>query len=257
MGEVTRIGWTDGTFNGWWGCTKVGPGCDFCYAERDAKRYGYSWGQGALRRFFSEKHWNEPLRWNRKAKEAGKRMKVFCASMADILDNEVEQKHRDRLWALSQECDWIDWQFLTKRIGNAKKMFPREWTRGEFPKNIWLGATVVTQAEADRDVPKLLALNAAIRWLSIEPLIAPVKLKQAWLDLQGKNEFDILPGIDWVIVGGESGVKPRPFELSWMEEIIRACKSCCVAVFVKQDFGPKPGKQGRIPEELWIQEFPK
>jgi protein gp37 len=290
MGEVSRIGWTDGTFNPWWGCTEVsreetgGGGCDNCYAREFAKRYGWPWGQGAPRRFFGDKHWLEPVKWNRKAKEAGKRMKVFCASMADILDNEFDQAHRERLWALSQECDWIDWQFLTKRIGNAKAMFPAEWVRNGFPKNIWMGITVVNQEEADRDIGKLLELAARVRWISAEPLLGPVDFtklptsnrighrdalrglfKSMPANVMSRDkvvgsaliDVDVGGKIDWVVVGGESGVKPRDFQISWLDRIVNDCRAAGVSVYVKQDSGYKPGQQGRIPDELWIHEFPE
>src|SRR5258706_450821 len=100
MGERTDISWTDHTFNPWWGCTKVGPGCDHCYAEALALRFGTRWGVGQPRRFFGDKHWNEPRRWHKKALAVGNRRRVFCASMADVFDNEVEQEHRERLWSL-------------------------------------------------------------------------------------------------------------------------------------------------------------
>lgn len=233
MGEVSKIAWTDATFNPWWGCTKVSPGCDNCYAERDANRYGSKvWGLHVPRRYFGDKHWQDPIRWNKKAKAAGKRMKVFCASMADILDNEVPQEVRERLWELIVECDWLDWQLLTKRIGNARAMLPHQWYGiGELPQHVWFGISVVNQAEADRDIPKLQELTGLL-WLSVEPQLGPIDL--AYAAFNGCDSLQSLPGISWVVVGGESGSKARPFELDWARSIIAQCKTAGIACFVKQ-----------------------
>src|SRR5271167_714272 len=118
MGEKTAISWTDHTFNPWWGCTRVSPGCVNCYAETFDKRVfgaeGVHWGPGKPRRTFGDKHWNEPLRWNKKAREAGVYRKVFCASMADIFDVEAPTGERERLWDLIRSTDCLIWQLLTK-----------------------------------------------------------------------------------------------------------------------------------------------
>lgn len=279
MGEQTKISWCDHSFNPWWGCTNVGPGCDNCYAERDAKRYGYEWGQRVPRRFFGDKHWNEPLKWNEKAKREGKKKKVFCASMADWADNEVEQDHRDRLFALIKKTDWLIWQLLTKRIGNAEKMLPEDWGSGY--ENVWFGITVVNQEEADRDIPKLLKIPARVRWLSIEPQIGAVDLMAVMTgDGDGPSRELIWigqgAGIDWVVIGGESGSKNivRPFDFQWARDGIRQCREAGVACFVKQ-LGSHPistrvyervrlgikdykgADPSEWPEDLRVQEFPK
>ena len=102
MAKNSKIEWTDHTFNPWWGCTKISPGCDFCYAEAWAHRLGaVTWGAHAARRFLSDAHWKEPLRWNRDAAKAGQRRRVFCASMADVFENRPElAMWRDKLWEL-------------------------------------------------------------------------------------------------------------------------------------------------------------
>lgn len=173
MAENSKIEWTDHTFNPWWGCTKVGPGCDHCYAEAlDNRTGGTHWGASAPRR--RTKDWSGPRRWNKHAGnyEAlhGRRQRVFCASMADVFDNEVPDQWRADLWQLIRECPRLEWQIVTKRIGNAAKMLPADWP---FP-HVGLLATVVNQAEADRDIPKLLATPAAWRGISAEPLLGPV-----------------------------------------------------------------------------------
>src|SRR5690348_1510361 len=107
----TSIAWTRHTFNPWWGCTKVSPGCTNCYAESMDKRIGGDhWGVHAERRFFGEAHWRQPLLWNAEAKHLGERHRVFCASMADIFEDRDDLvPHRDRLWSLIQACDSLDW----------------------------------------------------------------------------------------------------------------------------------------------------
>lgn len=192
MSDTTVIEWTatrlpDGTvlpgytFNPWTGCTKISPACDNCYAESWAKRSGLvKWGAHEARRRTSAANWEKPLKWNRQAGEAGIRRKVFCASLADVFDNHrsIQPAWRDDLWALIRATPHLDWLLLTKRPGNISRMLPPDWGDG-YP-NVWLGCTIANQEEADRDIPKLLAIPAAIRFISAEPLLGPVDLGR-WL----------------------------------------------------------------------------
>lgn len=254
MAEQTSIAWTDSTFNPWLGCTKVGPGCDACYAEaEDARRkWGGAthWGAGVPRHRTSAAYWRNPFKWDAKAAKTGERWLVFCASLADVFDNEVPDEWRADLWRLIRATPNLTWQILTKRIGNAERM----WPGGDY-QNVWIGATVVNQEEADRDIPKLRTLPVAVRFLSVEPM-----LEQFDLCLMPGEEVSIKCGSDrgihWVIVGGESGPKRRPFEIAWLRSVVEQCRAASVPVFVKQDAGPKPGHRGRIPDDLWIKEFP-
>lgn len=229
MSDATAIEWTDATFNPWWGCTKVGPGCDHCYAETLAGRFGTQWGVGAKRREFGDKHWNDPVRWNKAAQKAGKRRRVFCASMADVFDNDAPAGVRERLWALIESTPWLDWQLLTKRIGNVAKMVPPAWMASGFPSNIWIGATVVNQAEADRDVPKLLQIPAAIRFLSIEPMLGPVDLRAVKF-----GHMMAISKLDWIICGGESGHKARTMHPDWARALRDQCAAAGVPFLFKQ-----------------------
>ncbi|HEY2512934.1 MAG TPA: DUF5131 family protein, partial [Polyangiaceae bacterium] len=113
----SKIQWTDHTFNPWWGCQRVSPGCEHCYAEAFAKRTGHGvWGPTAQRRFFGEAHWKEPLKWNEAAKRSGQRARVFCASMADVFEDRWElEPHRARLAGLIRVTPHLDWLLLTKR----------------------------------------------------------------------------------------------------------------------------------------------
>lgn len=290
MAERTNIQWADATFNPWWGCRKVSPGCDNCYAERDAHRFSPKlklWEPGSPRREFGERHWTEPYLWAQTATAEKKRWRVFCASMADVFDNEAPGYARDRLWMLIADTVLhLDWLVLTKRIGNAKAMLPPDWGDGYL--NVWLGATVVNQEEADRDIPKLLATPAEIRFVSVEPMLGPVDLRP-WLEGGHPTQADIehptrgerylrygTPLLDWVIVGGESGPKARPLNLQWVRDIVEQCQAAGVAVFVKQlgakpydvdpanpertrKLKPRDRKGGDIlefPEELRVRQFP-
>ena len=270
MSDKTGIAWTDHTFNPWWGCTKVSPGCDHCYAERDANRYSPHvalWGVDAARRVFADKHWQGPLRWNTTARKDGRRHRVFCASMADVFDNhEIAEATRPRLWKLIRDTPYLDWQTLTKRIGNAKRMLPADWGDG-YP-NVWLGASVVNQEECERDIPRLMAVSASVRFLSCEPLLDAIDLAP-FLDrgayYYGQHEFEIP---DWVIVGGESGPKARPFNIQWARGIRDQCKAAGVAFFMKQTGSDHALLYERVqknragadplewPEDLRVQEWP-
>ena len=269
MGKVSNIPWCDATFNSWWGCTPVGPGCEPCYAEEfDHRLGGDHWGVGKPRRYFGPKYWRQPDEWNRIAAMAGKRMKVFCASMADVFDNEVKQLWREKLWAKIRETPMLDWQIVTKRIGNAPKMLPSDWGGG-YP-NVWMISTICDQDEAERDVPKLLRVPAEIHGLSVEPMLGPVEpWTQTILDATGLGSET--PSLDWVIIGGQSGRGPRirEFHLEWDRALINECITAGCAVFNKQ-LGSKPMYQGNIvklkdpkgedpeewPADLRVRQFP-
>lgn len=262
MTENTKIEWCHHTFNPVWGCAKVSPGCDNCYAERDAHRFGTPWGVNAKRREFGDKHWNDPLRWNRKAEQVGERHRVFCASMADVFDKNWPTGTRERLWDLIRSTPNLDWLLLTKRIGNAKSMLPSDWGRNGYD-NVWLGASVVNQEEAFRDIPKLLMVPASVRFLSCEPLIGPIDLDPPICQHCLGHEYDVgesglkycsecsdpdiveemchgvwldplNDGLHWVIVGGESGPKARPLQAAWVRAIRDQCQEEGVPFLFKQ-----------------------
>lgn len=249
MGRKTGIDWTDHTFNPWWGCTKVSPACDNCYAEGVAHRFGTVWGAGQARRTFGDKHWREPELWDKAAALHGTPRRVFCASMADVFDNEVPQAWRDRLWALIERTPNLRWQLLTKRIGNVAKMIPERWANG-LPPNVWLGITVVNPEEYARDVWKLLAINCAVHFLSMEPLLAQVDLAcvprhepgDGWTFFDNPltgfraHKCGGIHGnkVDWVIVGGESGKEARPMQADWVRAMRDQCLAAGVPFFFKQ-----------------------
>lgn len=251
MAEATGISWTDSTFNPWIGCTKVGPGCDHCYAEALDKRHRWSgathWGSGTPRMRTSQHNWDNVRRWNEKAWRAGVYRKVFCASLADVYDNEVPVEWRADLFELIEETKNLIWLILTKRIGNVARLTPFF-----LPENVWLGATIVNQEEAERDMPKLLETEATVKFVSYEPALGPVD----WRPYRG---------LDWLIIGGESrqqGSKARPFDLEWARSSIAQAREIGAKPFVKQigsGFGLR-NRAGADPDEwpldLRVQEFP-
>jgi len=294
MSANSKIEWCDHTFNPWEGCQKVGPGCDHCYAEaRNARFAGgqaINWGAGAPRRRTTEASWRMPLKWNANAcwfvqcgicgwrgESKGAicggchgcdtqpaRPRVFCASLADVFDNAVDPGWRADLFELIAATPNLDWLLLTKRIGNVNGMLA-DIRHGNDPDlsvldmmplpNVWIGATITSQAEAERDIPKLLAVPAAKRFLSMEPLLGPVDLTQllhqpclhahlagtdpdtgTWecckaCDYTGISD-DL--GIDWVIVGGESGPNARPMHPDWARSLRDQCVAAGVPFLFKQ-----------------------
>lgn len=225
MAKNSSIEWTHHTFNPWWGCAKVSPACDHCYAEAWAKRVGEGvWGRNSDRRFFGDKHWSEPLKWNQEAKSAGQRRRVFCASMADVFEQRRDlDPEREKLWQLIQETPWLDWLLLTKRIESAWDTVP--WD-SVWPHNVWIGTTVENQHWAMRRIAHLVRMPAARRFLSCEPLLGPLDLAP-WI---GVGLFPV----DWVIAGGESGAKARPMNPTWARNLRDQCQSAGIAFLFKQ-----------------------
>jgi len=277
MASATGIQWTDSTWNAWWGCQRVGPGCDHCYAEALDKRTGGAhWGAKADRRRTSETNWNEPLRWQKKADAfeaaTGHRRRVFCGSMMDIMDNAVPLEWSHEAFDRIEQCDRLDWQLLSKRVGNVESRVPPHWLQGQWPKHVGMMITVVTQEEADRDIPKLLRLKAqcGIPWigLSMEPLIEPVLLPDAAMNATQWGR--VRAPLDWVIVGGENGNGSRPFDTAWAQDIVIQCELAGVPCFVKQLGAnvlksgvacPKGAKKGddmnEWPEIIRVREMPR
>jgi protein gp37 len=241
----TKIEWATHTFNPWEGCQKVGPGCDHCYAENRNARFGggvaINWGPNAPRRRTSAANWDKPLAWNAGHDayfaEHGHRQRVFCASLADVFDNAVDPEWRADLFELILATPNLDWLLLTKRIGNVGNMLPVPFDFDKHYPNVWLGATIVNQEEADRDIPKLLAVPAAKRFLSMEPLLGPVKINpehfQRHPDRRKGTDWDY-EGINWVIVGGESGPGARPMHPDWARSLRDQCEAAGVPFLFKQ-----------------------
>jgi protein gp37 len=222
MGKNSKIEWTHHTFNPWWGCTKVSEACKNCYAEAWSKRVGQKvWGPKAERRFFGERHWLEPCKWDIDARTAQGRQRVFIASMADVFEDRRElDPWRHKLWKLIQATPNLDWLLLTKRPELVANLV--QWNVG-WPPNVWIGTTVENQESADVRLPHLSKLPVAVRFISAEPLIGPLNIRP-WLGTT----------IDWVITGGESGPRARPTNPSWFRDLLGQCMAASVPFHFKQ-----------------------
>ena len=273
MAENTKIEWADATVNHWAGCTKVSPACDNCYAQRMAGRlWKVQWGPGQPRRqFVSAREMLEAL--DRKAQRIGKRLRVFHNSLSDMFDKEVPDGWSMDAFKAMADTPNLQHLVLTKRIGNVRPYTKRDGLAFDLigDGRIWLGITVVNQEEADRDIPKLLAVPAAKRFLSIEPMLGPVNLKlptRKWVNSRGdaacghccngdrcddpthfsRGRPDFAPHcrcpycrgtgkgtpLDWIIVGGESGPGARPMHPDWVRSLRDQCEAAGVPFLFKQ-----------------------
>jgi len=256
MGKTTGIGWTNHTFNPWWICTEVSPGCDNCYAREFAARFGFQWGKGVPRREFGDKHWNEPLAWNRIAEREQVPHLVFCASMADVMDIEAPAGARARLWELIDATPWLIWQLLTKRPTLYKRYLPKGFKHG----NVWLGMTAEDQFAYDaRWYPTFLAArDRDLPWyVSYEPALGPVRYRCDLCDAGALHSPDACDIPDWVIFGGESGDRRRLCDVEWAYAALQDARRYKVPFFMKQMSArtPEEGKK-LIPADLLIHEFP-
>lgn len=256
--QNSKIEWTDHTFNPWWGCQRVSPGCEHCYAETLAHRYNFKvWGPAKTtnRRMMSENYWKQPARWNKAAEAAGTRPRVFCASMADVFEEHAEvEEARWRLWDLIEATPNLDWLLLTKRPENIIANTAR-WAKwgalGRWPDNIWIGTSCEDQRRADERIPYLLKIPAKVRFLSCEPLLGPLDLTEH-LECQSYTHGQVVPCtcnlVDWVIVGGESGPGARPMHPDWAREIRDQCEATRTPFHFKQwgEYAPLELGHGRI-----------
>ena len=225
MAENTKIEWATHTFNPWIGCTKVSPGCGQCYAERLAQRFPDwpNWGPGVTRMLTSDTNWKLPLKWNRRAGLRGVRERVFCASLSDVFDKEVDPLWRERLWRLIACTENLDWLLLTKRPRNIQSMLPEFWPL----QNVWLGVSAENHDFYDDRFRALCEVTPrpAVRFVSAEPL-----LNWIWPGTV------LAPSPDWVIIGGESGPasKIRPMKPAWARALLDSCHERGVPVWFKQ-----------------------
>lgn len=308
MAENTKIEWAHHSFNPWEGCAKVSPGCKYCYAESQHRLWysalgkedmpGTCWGVSAPRLARSAENWGKPLRWNKKALELGERHRVFCASVADVFEQQSElsrafagqtaqvptgkdagtrtvtfvdeDEERIRLFALIIDTPQLDWLLLTKRpeaiLATLQRIFrllcepqrnsytdkrafrllERWLLDGRPPHNVWLGASVENQQEAEARIPHLLRVPAVRYFLSCEPLLAPVDLRP------------YLAGLHWVIVGGEAGPHARPIHPDWVRSLQQQCQQARVSFLFKQwgDNVPqgqlRGGDYGRAGRQPWL-----
>ena len=246
MGENSKIEWTDHTFNPWIGCTKVSPACDGCYAEAMMDhRYGrVRWGAGEDRQRTGTANWRKPLAWNKEAANGNEPTFVFCASLADVFDNEVEPTWRHDLFDLIERTPNLTWLLLTKRIGNVLSMTDPEKGNRTLPKNAAIGATIANQLEYDRDRMKLWEVKErrlpVFTFGSFEPLLGPIIVDKY--------------APDWIIVGGETtqgAHRARSSDVEWFRSLRDQCRRLNRRFFMKQ-----MTDKDSIPPDLLIRQFP-
>ena len=228
MSDRSAIEWTDATWNPVRGCTKISPGCKHCYAERFAERFrgvpGHPFEQGFDIRLVPEKL-DQPLRW-RSAR------RIFVNSMSDLFHDRVPSEYISRVGRVMRDAEWHTFQVLTKRHERLRSLLNGElhWM-GALP-NVWWGVSVEDREHGLPRIDSLRSTNARVRFLSVEPL------------LEGLGEIN-LSGIDWVIVGGESGPRARPMERAWVCGILSQCEAAGVPFFFKQWGGVQKKLAGR------------
>lgn len=234
MAQSSEIEWTDATWNPVTGCTKIGPGCDNCYAERFAERWrgipGHAYEQGFDLRLWPSRL-GQPAAWKRS------RM-IFVNSMSDLFHKDVDRKHIDRVFDAMEDADWHVYQVLTKRSSLMRDYMRRRYGSQPVPRHIWLGVSVEDAPRASR-IEHLKQIDSEARFISFEPLLGPI------------GEVD-LSGIAWAIVGGESGPGARQMDGRWATEIREQCDRDGVAFFFKQWGGARPKSGGRLLDgEVW------
>lgn len=293
----TKIQWATHTFNPWTGCTKVSPGCLNCYAEARSHRFGQdNWGKGKSRIRTSKANWFGPRRWNNEDPHTEQyRARIFCASLADWLDDEVPVEWLADLLKLIHETPNCDWLLLTKRPENWLERVSLAqdwhfdngdrnvcgwiqdwWKHGIAPKNIWIGTSVEDQVRADERIQQILLIPAKIRFLSAEPLLGAIDFKFRNMIREPANpdnfELGTKPAIDWIIAGGESGPGARSCHVDWIRSVLHQCRAAGVTPFVKQLGSDvvgnemdkwvtrikdkKGGDMAEWPAELRVREFP-
>jgi len=235
MAQISKIEWTESSWNPVTGCTKISSGCKNCYAERMAFRLKAA-GQPRYRNGFKLTLQDDivelPLRWK-------KPREIFVGSMTDIFHKDVPLDYIKLIFSTMEKADWHIFQVLTKRadrLAEVAKHLP-------WPKNVWMGVTVETEKEVGR-IKQLQKVPASIKFLSMEPLLGPIP------------QFPT-SGIDWIIVGGESGPRSRPIENRWVIEIRNRCLKNNISFFFKQWGGTNKKKNGRLLEGKFWDEYPQ
>lgn len=238
MTQMTKIEWTDATWNPVTGCTKISAGCDHCYAERFSERFrgtpGHPFESGFDLTLRPERL-EQPLAWR------SPRM-IFVNSMSDLFHKEIPKEFIARAFDTMEHAHWHTFQILTKRSSLMRDFLRKRYGAKHGPAHMWFGVSVEDGSRKSR-IQHLRDAPAGVRFLSIEPLIGPM----------GKID---LAGIDWVIVGGESGPGARPMDPDWVRDIRDQCRADGVAFFFKQWGGLRPKSGGRkLDGRVWSQ-FP-
>jgi protein gp37 len=271
---ASNISWTNDTWNPVRGCSRVSEGCRKCYAEVLAARHSYpgGWGEG-LATWVKRPDGTQEARWTGQVRTIDSALdyplkrrapsRIFVNSMSDLFHEDLPDSFIDKVFAVMESVGGgrHKFQVLTKRADRLRTYVTRRWSGGPVPavmrSNIWLGVSAEDQAEFDERVPELLATPAAVRWVSIEPLLGHVDL--VGKDMQGSalHPYRGRPRLNWGVVGGESGSGYRHMSIDAARYVIRQFSDAEVPLFVKQDHGPRPGMQGRFTAEEWaLKEYP-
>ena len=226
MVQNSNTGLCDYTFNPWYGCTKISPGCDSCWGEIWAKRRGLiEWG--GERRLAGHVKWQQPFKWARRARETNMRPKVFCASLGDVFDDQVPPSWREDLWSMIRATPELDWMLLTKRPENFVRYGPPDW--GDGWPHVMLGVSVEDERYVHR-ISTLLRVagdNARV-FISYEPVLGPIGLLS---DVWRPGDR---PRLSWLICGGESGAGARPVHPDWIRAARDQCVKFGVSFFFRQ-----------------------
>lgn len=259
----SNISWTDHTANFWWGCQIWGVDCARCYAKTYSERWGKNvWGSPEnSNREVKKAIWKDIKKWDTEAMLEGKRKRVFVMSMGDFLEDHPQiHDTREKAKDILTDLKWLDVLLLTKRPENAPA-FLSDWFYGNWPEHIWFGMSAGNQETMNERARYFVDVPAKIKFLSLEPLLGGIDLtwvKGEYITPNQNKALNLLDGhVQWVIIGGESGDNFREMNIYSMINMVDQCISSNVPVFVKQDSGKFPGKQGRIPNKYFIQQFPK
>ena len=227
MASTTEIEWTDATWNPVTGCTKISAGCEFCYAERFSERFrgvpNHPFESGFDLTLRHERL-SQPLKWRQPKM-------IFVNSMSDLFHKGVPADFVDEVFDTMERAYWHTFQLLTKRSSRLRDYVNERYAKRKSPLNLWVGASVEDASRMSR-IRHIRDTKAAVRFLSIEPLIGPL----------GKLD---LKGLHWVIVGGESGPNARPVDPDWVRSIRDQCIAAGVPFFFKQWGGFRPKARGR------------
>lgn len=244
MAENTGIEWATHSWNPWWGCQRVSPGCERCYAETLAvvRRKLPIWGppKTTERKPMSEDYWKQPLRWERAAARTGERPRVFPSMCDPFEDHYQVVPWRARFFELIEATPHVYWLLLTKRPENVLAFAPASW-RPRFPSNVWVGTSAEDQEWYERRIGHLARIPADVRFVSAEPLLGPIDfgflgtVPADW----GVGYRPVGDIVSWVIFGGESGTNARRLNVEWIRDGVRQAKEAGVAAFVKQ-LGARP-----------------
>lgn len=242
MGEQTAIGWTEKTWNPWHGCTKISPGCKFCYMYRDKARYG----QDPTEIVRSKTTFRDPLKWSDHAM-------VFTCSWSDFFIAEADEWREDA-WNIIRNTPHLTYQILTKRPQRIAAHLPTDWHKEERWRHVWLGVSVES-AEYVKRLEHLLSVPAALHFASFEPLLSDIGNIADYLPHTKPPENCLHRKLRWAIIGGESGSDRREMSMDAFESLLDQLRGF-VPVYVKQDSALHSGQQGRISDERWLKEFP-